>query len=199
MITQEGVLHEQISFWKEELAGAPTKLELPTDKVRPAVQSFRGATEIFELPTEMLKQLNDIGHQEQATLFMTLGAGFMALLHRYTGQDDILVGTPIFGRTPGQTESSFKGFRNTVVLRSKFTDHLNFRALLQQLRERTLAAFAHPDLPFEQLVAELGPVRDPSHAPIVQVMFLLNNAQEASQASQRNGLQRPGPLDTTWH
>src|SRR5450631_4910063 len=98
MNIQEDVLHEQISHWKEELAGAPTKLELPTDKPRPAVQSFREATETFELPKELLKQLKKIGDQEQATLFMALGAAFMALLHRYTGQDEILVGTPVIGR-----------------------------------------------------------------------------------------------------
>ena len=185
MNIQEEVLHEQISYWKEELAGAPTKLELPTDKPRPAVQSFRVATETFELPKELLKQLKEIGHQEQATLFMTLGAGFMALLHRYTGQDDILVGTPILGPTLGETESPLNRFHNTVVLRSRFTEHLNFRSLLQQVRERTLGAFAHSDLPFEQLVAELAPERDLSHAPVFQVMFVLHNAEEVSQASKQ--------------
>src|ERR1019366_856323 len=128
MNIQEDILHEQISYWKEVLAGAPTKPELPTDMPRPAVQSFRGATQIFDLPKELLKQLKDIGDQEQATLFMTLGAGFMALLHRYTGQDDILVGTPILGRTSGETGSSLNRFHNTVVLRSQFTENLNFRS-----------------------------------------------------------------------
>jgi amino acid adenylation domain-containing protein len=187
MNIQEDVLHEQISHWKEELAGAPTKLELPTDKPRPAVQSFREATETFELPKELLKQLETIGHQEQATLFMTLGAGFMALLHRYTGQDDILVGTPVLGRPLGESQSSRNQFQNTVVLRSQFTEHLNFRALLQQVRERTLGAYAHSDLPLEQLVAELVPERDQSHAPVVQVMFFLNDAEEGSRASNGNG------------
>src|ERR1700687_2788972 len=125
MNIQEEVLHEQISYWKEELAGAPNKLELPTDTPRPAVQSFRGATQIFELPEELLKQLKDLGHQEQTTLFMTLGAGFMALLHRYTGEDDILVGTLILGRTSGETGSPLNRFPNTVVLRSQFTENLN--------------------------------------------------------------------------
>ena len=187
MNIQEEVLHEQISYWKEELAGAPTKLELPTDKPRPAVQSFRVATESFELPKELLKQLNEIGHQEQATLFMTLGAGFMALLHRYTGQDDILVGTPILGPAHAEIESPLNRFHNTVVLRSRFAEDLNFRSLLQQVRERTLGAFAHSDLPFEQLVAELAPERDPSHAPVFQVMFVLHDAKEVSQVSKSNG------------
>jgi amino acid adenylation domain-containing protein len=187
MNIQEEVLHEQISYWKEELAGAPTKLELPTDKPRPAVQSFRVATESFELPKELLKQLNEIGHQEQATLFMTLGAGFMALLHRYTGQDDILVGTPILGPAHAEIESPVNRFHNTVVLRSRFAEDLNFRSLLQQVRDRTLGAFAHSDLPFEQLVAELAAERDPSHAPVFQVMFVLHDAKEVSQVSKSNG------------
>ncbi len=105
MNIEEDVLHEHIAFWKEELAGAPTKLELPADKPRPAVQSFREATEAFELSQELLKQLKDVSHHEQATLFMTLGAGFMTLLHRYTGQEEILIGTPIFGRSPGETKA----------------------------------------------------------------------------------------------
>src|SRR6202790_2891456 len=106
MNVQGETLENQITFWKEELAGTPTKLELPADKPRPALQSFRGATEIFELPAVLLNQLNDIGHREQATLFMTLGAGFMALLHRYTGQDDILVGSPVLGPAPAEPEAS---------------------------------------------------------------------------------------------
>jgi len=187
MNIQEEVLHEQISYWKEELAGAPTKLELPTDKPRPAVQSFRVATETFELPKEPLKQLKDIGHQEQATLFMTLGAGFMALLHRYTGQDDILVGTPVLGPALAETGSPSNRIHNTVVLRSQFTEGLNFRTLLQQVRERTLGAFAHSDLSFEQLVAELAPERDPSHAPVFQVMFVLHDAKEITQVPKSNG------------
>jgi len=176
MNIQEDVVHDQLAYWKEGLAGAPTKLELPTDKSRPAVQSFSVATETVELSQELLSQLKGVSQQEEATLFMTLGAAFMALLHRYTGQDDILIGTPALGRFP-----------NTVVLRAQFNEHLNFRALLQQMRERTSGAYAHSDLPFEQIVAELAPERDPSHAPVVQVMFAVNNAEKASQGSNRNG------------
>ena len=176
MNIQEDVVHDQLSYWKEGLAGAPTKLELPTDRPRPAVQSFRVATETVELSQELLSQLKGVSQQEEATLFMTLGAAFMALLHRYTGQDDILIGTPALGRSP-----------NTVVLRAQFNEQLNFRALLQQMRERTAGAYAHSDIPFEQIVAELAPERDPSHAPVVQVMFAVNNAEDPSQGSNRNG------------
>jgi amino acid adenylation domain-containing protein len=187
MNLQEDVLLEQISYWKERLAGAPINLELPTDRPRPAVQSLRGATEIFELPQDLLKPLEHVGNQEQSTLFMILAAGFMARLHRYTGQDDILIGTPVLGRVQGESEKSPKRFHNTAVLRSQFTEHLNFRGLLQQVRERILAAHAHSDLPFDQLVAELAPERDPSHAPVVQVVFAFQTAAEASQATKSNG------------
>jgi amino acid adenylation domain-containing protein len=176
MNIQEDVVHEQLSYWKEGLAGAPTKLELPTDRPRPAVQSFRVATETLELSPELLSQLKGVSQQEEATLFVTLGAAFISLLHRYTGQDDILIGTPAPGRFP-----------NTVVLRAQFNEQLNFRALLQQMRERTAGAYAHSDLPFEQIVAELAPERDPSHAPVVQVMFAVNNAEDPSRGTNRNG------------
>jgi amino acid adenylation domain-containing protein len=187
MNIQEDILLEQISYWKEELAGAPINLELPTDQPRPAVQSLRGATEVFEIPQDLLKPLEHVGNQEQSTLFMILAAGFMAMLHRYTGQDDILVGTPVLGRMQSETEKSSKRFHNTAVLRSQFTEHLNFRGLLQQVRERTLAAYAHADFPFEQLVAELAPERDPSHAPVVQVMFAFHTAADAMQVSKNKG------------
>jgi len=184
---QGEVLQGQISYWKEELAGAPSVLELPPDKPRPAVQSFRGGTEIFELPKELVERLKTLGRQEQATLFMILEASFAALLHRYTGQDDILVGTPISGRTHSETEGLIGCFLNTVVLRARFTDHLDFRSLLQQVRERALGAYAHPDLPFEHLVAELAPERDPSRTPLFQVMFILHDSEGVSQVSKVSG------------
>ena len=102
---QGDALQKQIAYWKEELRGAPALLELPTDKPRPAGQSFKGSTEIFTLPKSLLERLKFLGREEQATLFMTLEAGFMALMHRYTGQDDVLVGTPISGRTRSETRA----------------------------------------------------------------------------------------------
>jgi amino acid adenylation domain-containing protein len=184
---QGEVLQRQISYWKKELAGAPSVLELPTDRFRPAIQSFRGATEIFELPRNVLQMLKDLCRQEQATLFMILEAGFMALLYRYTGQDDILVGTPISGRTHSETENLIGYFLNTIVLRAKFTDRLNFRTLLQQMRERALGAYAHPDIPFEHLVTELAPERDSSRTPLFQVMFVQHDANGVSQVSKVSG------------
>jgi amino acid adenylation domain-containing protein len=179
-------LERQASYWREELAGAPTKLELPTDKPRPAAQSLRSARESFALSAELLQKLRSLGAEEGATLFMTLGAGFIVLLNRYTGQSDILVAAPLAagsgadgasGRTNGSPP-------NPVVLRAKLTDHVPFRALLRQVKERTLRAHAHADLPFETLVGELVRDRDASHAPLCQVMFVLENAEEVARASK---------------
>ena len=185
---QGEVLAKQLGFWKEALAGAPTILELPTDKPRPAVQSFAGATEAFELSLELLERLKQLSRQQGATLFMTLAAGFMALLYRYTGQDDILVGTPISGRTRSETEELIGLFLNLVVLRAKFTTQGSFRSLLQQIRQQALGAYGHQDLPFEQLVAELAPERDLSRTPLFQVMFVLFSSDAASQASDAAAL-----------
>ena len=181
------VLESQTSYWKSELAGAPSILELPTDKPRPAAQSFRGATETFQLPGKLLDQLKTLGREQQATLFMVLETAFMAMLHRYTGQDDIVVGTPISGRTHSETENLIGLFLNTLLLRAKFSDRESFLSLLHQVRERSLGAYAHPDLPFERLVAELDPDRDPSRMPLFQVMFILHNSDGVSQVSKVSG------------
>jgi len=184
---QGPALEQEIAYWEDELAGARLVLDLPADKPRPVVQSFRGATEGFELPRPLLDRLKALGRREQATLFMTLEAGFAALLHRYTGQDDLLVGTPISGRTRSETERLIGCFLNTVVLRSRFTDGLTCRALVRQVRERALGAYAHPDLPFERLVAALAPDRDASRTPLFQVMFVLHNPEGVSQVSKVSG------------
>ncbi len=183
------LLESQTSYWKQELAGAPSILELPADKPRPASQTFRGATESFQLPAKLLEQLKSLGREQQATLFMILEAAFMAVLHRYTGQDDIVVGTPISGRTHSETENLIGLFLNTVLLRAKFSDRQSFLSLVQQVRERALGAYAHPDLPFERLVAELAPDRDPSRMPLFQVMFILHNSEGVSQVSKVSGNQ----------
>lgn len=186
------VLENQLAYWKEELAGAPTVLELATDKPRPAVQSFRGATELFLLHGNMLEQLKALGRQEQATLFMILLAGFVGLLHRYTGKDDVLVGTPISGRTHSETENLIGCFLNTVILRAQFREDLTFRSLLHQMRERALGAYAHADLPFNYLVAELAPERDLSRTPLFQAMFILNDPDGVTELSKASGMHQLG-------
>lgn len=181
------VLESQTSYWKKELAGAPSILELPTDKPRPAAQSFRGATETFQIPGKLVEQLKMLGREQQATLFMVLEAAFMALLHRYAGQEDIVVGTPISGRTHSETENLIGLFLNTLLLRATFSERETFLSLVRQVRERALGAYAHPDLPFERLVAELAPDRDPSRMPLFQVMFILHNSEGVSQVSKVSG------------
>ncbi len=180
-------LQEELSFWKAQLAGAPTVLDLVTDKPRPAVQSFRGATEAFEIPRGLMERVKALGREEQATLFMVLEASFAALLHRYTGQNDLLVGTPISQRTHSQTERLVGCFLNTVVLRSTFTEELTFRNLVRQTRDRARGAYAHANVPFNAVVADLAPERGGSHSPLFQVMFVLHDAAGMSQVSKVSG------------
>ena len=177
-------LEKQIAYWKAELKGASPILALPTDKPRPAAQTFRGATESFSCPKALLRDLRALGLKEQATLFMILQAAFAALLHRYSGQADILVGTPVSGRTQSETQRLVGCFLNTVVLRSQFAPGQTFRALLHQARTRTLGAFAHAELPFGRLVATVAPHRDSSRTPLFQVMFVLHDPDGDSQASK---------------
>lgn len=183
------VLDNQVAFWKKELAGAPRILELPTDKPRPVSQSFRGAVEALHIPAELLDKLKALGREQQATLFMVLEAAFAAFLHRWTGQEDIVVGTPISGRTQSETQGLIGLFLNTVLLRAKFDERQNFVSLLRQVRERALGAYAHSELPFERLVAELVTDRDPSRTPLFQVMFILHNADGVSYVSKVPGNQ----------
>ena len=191
------LLEKQISYWKEQLAGAPAVLELPTDKPRPPAQTFRGATELFDLPSELLDALKDLGRQEEATLFMTLAASFAVLLHRYTGQDDILLGTPVSGRTRSEIEGLVGLFLNTVVLRARFSDNPSFRSLLRQVRGTALGAYANQDLPFGSLIAELAPKRHLSHTPLFQVMFSLHSEDETlSDRENLNNVASARQLDT---
>ncbi len=176
-------LEAQLDYWREALAGTPPVLLLPTDKPRPPALTFRGATEQFVLPKTLLEELRTLGKQEQTTLFMVLEAAFASLLHRYSGQSDLLVGTPISGRTQSETQHLVGCFLNTVVLRSQLDDGQTFRSLLHQTRERALGAFAHAEIPFARLVATLAPERDPSRTPLFQVMFVLFDPESASRSS----------------
>ena len=172
---QGEVLAEQLSYWKEQLAGAPAVLELPTDHARPAVQSFRGDLELFELPVELSEKLQQLSQRENVTLFMTMLAAFQVLLSRYSGQQEVVVGTPIAGRTRAEVEPLIGFFVNTLALRADLSGGPSFRELLKQVRERCLGAYAHQDIPFEKLVEELQPQRSLSHQPLFQVMFQLQD------------------------
>ena len=170
------VLERQLGYWREQLAGAPAQLELPTDHARPAVQSFAGGFEDFKVSRELSEQLRRLSRSEGTTLFMTLLAAFKLLLYRYTGQDDIVVGTGIANRNRHETEGLIGFFVNMLVLRTKLSGAESFRELLGQVREVALAAYAHQDVPFERLVEELQPERDLSRTPLFQVVFVLQNA-----------------------
>jgi amino acid adenylation domain-containing protein/non-ribosomal peptide synthase protein (TIGR01720 family) len=173
---QGEALEKQLEYWRRQLSGNLAILELPTDKPRPAVKSFRGAHQSLLLPVELMQALKDLSQSEGATLFMTLLTTYAVLLMRYTGQEDICIGTPIAGRTRKETELLIGFFVNTLVLRVDLTGHPTFRELLHRVREVALGAYANQDVPFERLVDELGTERALSYTPLFQVMFVLQNA-----------------------
>ncbi len=189
------VLETELAYWKQQLLGAPPLLELPTDHPRPAVQTFRGAHQSFLLPKSVGEALKTLSRQEGVTLFMTLLAAFKVLLHMYTNQDDLIVGTPTANRNRLETEGLIGFFVNTLVLRTDLSGNPTFRELLHRVREVCLGAYAHQDLPFERLVEELQPARDLSRNPLFQVMFVLQNG--SLQAVELPGLSlSPLEVDT---
>jgi len=166
-------LAQQVAYWRNKLAGAPPVLELPTDRPRPAVPSYAGALEMFHLPAEVSQALVALSRRENVTAFMLLLAAFKVLLARYSGRDDLVLGTPIANRNRPELEKLIGFFVNTLVLRTNLEGNPTFRELLHRVRETTLEAYGHQDLPFERIVEELQPVRNLSYAPIFQVMFIL--------------------------
>ncbi|MEG4028416.1 MULTISPECIES: amino acid adenylation domain-containing protein [unclassified Microcoleus] len=175
---QGEILETQLTYWKQQLSGSAAVLNLPTDFSRPPVQSYKGGRELFELPEQLTEAIRQLSRREKTTFFMTLLAAFKTLLYRYTGQEDILVGSPIASRNSSETESLIGFFVNTLVLRSDLTGNPTFRELLNRVREVALGAYAHQDVAFEKLVEELQPNRDLSHSPLFQVMFAFQNASE---------------------
>jgi amino acid adenylation domain-containing protein len=170
------VLETQLNYWKQQLKDAPTLLELPTDRLRPAVQTFRGTHQYIALSLELSEALAELSKGTGVTLFMTLYAAFVTLLYRYTGSDDIVIGTPVANRTPQEIEGLIGFFVNTLALRTDLSGNPIFEQLLRRVREVALQAYTHQDLPFEQLVEALQPERSLSHTPLFQVMFALDDA-----------------------
>ena len=169
------------SYWVKQLAELPT-IELPTDRPRPPVRTTRGTKYGTQLSPELSQAIVELGRKEQVTTFMTLLAAFQTLLHRYTGQDDFPVGTAVAGRLRPETEHLIGYFVNSLVLRADHAGDPSFRELLTRVRQTTLQAFDHQELPFELLVQELNPPRDPSRHPVFQVMFDFQNTPfEADQ------------------
>ncbi len=173
---QGEVLQEQLTYWQQQLAHLPALLELPTDRPRPPVQTFRGRHLPVLIPQPLTQALQQLSLKSQTTLFMTLLAAFKVLLMRYSGQTDIAVGSPIANRTQYEIENLIGFFVNTLVLRSDLGDNPSFKELLSQIRQTTLEAYRHQDMPFEMLVEALQPERSLSQSPLFQVMFVLQNA-----------------------
>ncbi len=170
-LLRASALDDQLSWWRERLAGSPPVLELPTDHPRPAVQSHRGRSVGRSLPSGLTARLRELSRQEGTSLFMTLLAGFQLLLSRLAGEDDIVVGSPSAGRSRTEIEGLIGMFLNTLVLRTSLAGAPTFRELLVRVREGVLGAYQHQDLPFERLLAELKPERQLSRNPIFQVLF----------------------------
>jgi len=169
-------LGTQLAYWKRQLGGRLPTLELPADRMQPAASTRNGASLIFTLPSSLAQPLRDLCRQEKVTLYVLLLAAYAGLLYRYTGQEDILIGTPTANRKRAETEPLIGCFINTLVMRINVSGNPSFRELLSRVREVVLAAFEHDDVPFERLVEELRPERSQSHQRIFQVWFVLQNA-----------------------
>jgi len=169
------VLEQQLNYWKQQLTGAPALLELSTDFPRPPVQKFKGAKFPIFLSSELIAQIKRLSQQAGTSLFMTLLSAFAVLLSRYSGQNDIVIGSPIANRTQSQTESLIGFFVNTLVLRLNLSGNITFEELLKRVKTVAVDAYTHQDIPFEKLVEELQPERNLSHTPLFQVMLVLQN------------------------
>jgi amino acid adenylation domain-containing protein len=170
-----GDFERQLAYWREQLKGASPALDLRTDRPRPPVQTYRGATIHFALPAMLSAELAQLSRQANVTPFMLLLAAFQTLLHRYSGQADILVGSPIAGRARVETEDLIGFFLNTLVLRGDLSGDPTFHELLQRTRQTALDAYAHQDVPFEKIAEAFQSSRDLSRPPLFQVMFVLQN------------------------
>jgi amino acid adenylation domain-containing protein/non-ribosomal peptide synthase protein (TIGR01720 family) len=179
------LLEEQLAYWKKQLSGV-SPLDLPLDYTRPVIQSTRGATLHFTVNKTLSDQLKQLSRQEDATLFMTLLAAFKVLLYRYSGQEDICIGSPVSGRTRAEMEGLIGLFVNTLALRSDLGHQPSFRTLVQQVKNTTLSAYDRQEIPLEKIVEVVVKGRDPGRSPLFQVMFALQNAPVAKEGSLGN-------------
>jgi amino acid adenylation domain-containing protein len=170
---QGKVLTDQLAYWKKQLEGAPATLELPTDRPRPSLPTYRGRVQSFALPQSLTNALRTLSSREGSTLYMTLTAAFNTLLYRYTGQEDILIGTATGGRKQPEVQKLMGVFINTLVMRTNLSGDPTFRELLGRVREVTIEATSHQDIPFEYLVKELQPDREMGQNPLFQVLLML--------------------------
>ena len=172
---QGEILESQLSYWKKQLKQSQPILNLPFDFARPAIQTHHGAHTHFTLSKKITMRLMALSRQTDTTLYMTLLAAFNALLYRYTGQDDIIIGSPIANRNRTEIEGLIGFFNNTLVMRTDLSGNIDFLELLQRVKKNALDAYQHPDLPFEKLVEELQPERSLSYTPLFQIMFDFQN------------------------
>jgi len=175
-LLQGEFLEEQLAYWRNQLAGAPAVLELPADRPRAPVQTFHGARLSLEISEDVRARLAEMSQREGVTMFMTLLAAFQTLLYRYTGRDDIVVGSPSANRNRSEIENLIGFFVNTLVLRTDFSGNPTFVELLRRVRGVTLGAYAHQDVPFDRIVDELNPERSLSYGPLVQVLFAVEKS-----------------------
>jgi amino acid adenylation domain-containing protein len=187
---------KQLAYWKEQLSGDLPVIQLPLDRPRPAVQTFHGAALSSNLSESIVGPLRVLARQENASLFIVLLAAFKLLLHRYTGENDVLVGTLIAGRNRPEIEDLIGFFVNTLVLRTELSGDLSYRQVLQRVRQTTLKGFEHQDIPFDVLVRELRPERSLSYTPLFQVAFMLRTAVRGT-ASSANSKMTEQPSETT--
>ncbi|MCA9953886.1 MAG: amino acid adenylation domain-containing protein [Anaerolineales bacterium] len=179
---EENVLEKQLNYWRQQLQDVPAEMELPTDRPHPPIRTYAGANYTFPLPLTLSAAVQNMAQELGVTPFMILLTALQLLLQRYTGQDDIVVGSPIAGRNRSEIEGLIGFFVNTLVFRTDLTGNPTVADVLQQVRETTLAAYEHQDLPFERLVEELHPERSLSHTPIFQVLFNYHNAPRSTLA-----------------
>jgi amino acid adenylation domain-containing protein len=174
------VFDRLLDYWKQQLKGAPARLELPTDRPRPPIQTYRGSKQFASLSPQLAQSLRELSRREGATLYMTLLAGFITLLHYYTRQSDIVIGTDVANRNRGETESLIGFFVNELVMRTDLSGNPTFHELVARVREVTLGAYSHQDMPFDRLVDALKIERSPAHHPLFQVCFLFQNTPSIS-------------------
>jgi amino acid adenylation domain-containing protein len=196
---RDEVLEQEVGYWKQRLEGAPGLLELPVDRARPAVRSERGARATKQLGVRLLERMRQVGREEGASLYMVLLGAFQALLSKYSGSEDVVVGSPIAGRTSREVEGLIGFFVNTLVMRTDLRGDPSVREVIGRVREAALGAYEHQAVPFEKLVAELQPERTLSHSPLFQVSFQLREADDASPQlpGLHLGLMGGGEVETT--
>jgi amino acid adenylation domain-containing protein len=179
---ERGELGEHLAYWKKQLDGLPTSLELPSDHARPAETSFSGGQIVFKVPAEVRLALLAFNRRHSATVFMSLLATWQLLLHRYSGQEDLAVGTPTGRRYRSETEGMIGLFINNLVLRARFTEGMSFEELVLRVRQTCIDAFEHDEVPFESLVAELAPARSSGAPPFFRHFFIHRNASQSGWA-----------------